>query len=180
MLGPPKSRDLDRSVLISVEMLVPKDHFYRHLEKKLDLSFVRDWVKECYAERGRASVDPVILFKLQLIMFFEGIRSGRQLTQIASLNLARRWYLGYNLDEMLPEHSSLTRIRQRLGLPMFRRFFEHVVGLCQEAGLVWGKEIIFDATKVRANAALDSVVPRLKEVVDGHLVEFSQAMTARM
>jgi transposase len=63
---------------------------------------------------------------------------------------------------------------------MFRRFFEHVVGLCQEAGLVWGKEIIFDATKVRANAALDSVVPRLKEVVDGHLVEFSQAMTARM
>lgn len=171
MLGPPKSRDLDRSVLVSLETLVPKDHFYRHLENTLDLSFVRDWVKDCYAERGRPSIDPVVFFKLQLLMFLEGIRSERQLIGHASLNLAHRWYLGYRLDEPLPDHSTLTKIRQRLGLPIFRCFFDHVVGLCQEAGLVWGKELIFDATKVRANAALDSVVPRLKEVVDDHLVE---------
>jgi transposase len=171
MLGPAKTRDLDRSVLTSLESLVPRDHFYRHLEKKLDLSFVRDWAKDCYAVRGRPSVDPVVFFKLQLVMFLEGIRSERMLMKYASLNLAHRWYLGYCLDQPLPDHSTLTKIRQRLGLPIFRRFFEHVVELCREAGLVWGKELIFDATKVRANAARDSVVPRLKEVVDDHLVE---------
>jgi len=175
MLGPPKLRDLDRPVVASLDALVPKDNFYRHLEKVLDLSFVRDWVKDCYAERGRPSVDPVVFFKLQLIMVLEGIRSERQLMEHASLNLAHRWYVGYTLDEPLPDHSTLTKIRQRLGLAIFRQFFDHIVELCQDAGLVWGKELIFDATKVRANASLDSVVPRLKEVIDDHLVEFFAA-----
>jgi transposase len=71
-------------------------------------------VRGRYAERGRPGIDPVVFFKLQLIMFFEGIRSERRLIDIASLNLAHRWYLGYTLDEDLPDHSSLTRIRQRL------------------------------------------------------------------
>ena len=171
MLGPPQARELDRPVLASLEALVPGDHFYRHLDATLDLGFVREWVRECYAAGGRPSIDPVVFFRLQLIMFFEGIRSERRLMETVRLNLAHRWYLGYHLDESLPDHSSLTRIRQRLGLAIFRRFFEHVVALCQEAGLVWGEELFFDATRVRANAALDSLVPHLREVVDGHLVD---------
>ncbi len=170
MLGPPKPRRLDAPVLVSLDALVPPGNFYRHLEARLDLGFVRDWVRERYAERGRPSIDPVVFFKLQLVMFFEGLRSERQLIATARLHLAHRWYLGYALDEELPDHSSLTRIRERLGLPIFRRFFERVVELCRDAGLVWGRELLVDATKVRANAALDSLVPRLAEVVDGHLV----------
>src|SRR3954453_21678295 len=100
----------------------------------------------------------LVTAKLQLIMFFEGIRSERKLIETASLNLAHRWYLGYALDEDLPDHSSLTRIRQRLGVDIFQRFFEWVVDLCQEEGLVWGKELFFDATKIEANADLDSLV----------------------
>jgi transposase len=175
MLGPPKLRQLDRPVLASVEALVPPDHFYRHLDAVLDLAFVREWVAACYAERGRPSIDPVVFFRLQLIMFFEGIRSERQLIATASLNLAHRWYLGYHLDEPLPDHSSLSKIRERYGLAIFRRFFDHVVQLCADAGLVWGEELFFDATKVRANAAMASVVPRLREVVDGHLVDLFPA-----
>jgi len=171
MLGPPKVRGLDRPVLVSLERLVPPDHYYRHLEAALDLDFVRAWVAGCYAARGRPSIDPVTFFKLQLFMFFEGIRSERQLLEMASLNLAHRWYLGYHLDEPLPDHSSMTRIRERFGLDVFRRFFDHVVRLCVDAGLVWGEELFFDATKVRANAAMGSLVPRLREVVDGHLVD---------
>ncbi len=171
MLGPPKSRELDRSVVTSLEQLVPADHFYRHLDATLDLSFVRDWVADLYAPVGRPSIDPIVFFKLQLILFFEGYRSERQLMSQATLNLAHRWYVGYNLDEILPDHSSLTRIRQRLGLDLFRRFFEHVVELCDEAGLIWGKELLVDATKVPANAADSSIVPRLREVIDDHLVE---------
>src|SRR5919204_1418511 len=167
MLGPRKRRGLDRSVVVSLEALVPPDHFYRHLEAKLDLSFVRELVRDLYAAIGRPSIDPVVFFKLQLIMFFEGIRSERRLIEVARLNLAHRWYLGYHLDEPLPDHSSLTRIRTRLGLEVFQRFFERVVELCQQAGLVWGKELFFDATQVDANASLDSSAPRF--AVEAHL-----------
>jgi transposase len=178
MLGPEKGRDLDCPILTSLEALVPPTNFYRHLDATLDLSFARDWVKGCYAVNGRPSIDPVVFFRLQLIMFFEGLRSERQLIEQANINLAHRWYLGYRLDEELPDHSSLTRLRQRFGRPIFRRFFEHIVDLCQEAGLIWGKELLFDATKVRANAALDSLQPRLREVTREHVAALFAADAA--
>jgi transposase len=171
MLGPPKSRRLDAPIAVSLEDLVPADHFYRRLEGTLDLGFVREWARDRYAERGRPSIDPVVFFKLQLVMFFEGIRSERKLVETASLNLAHRWYLGYALDESLPDHSSLTRIRQRLGIGVFERFFERVVDLCQAAGLVWGEELFFDATKVRANADLDSLTPRFYHEAKDHIAD---------
>src|SRR3712207_1781422 len=145
---------------LSLEELVPKDNFYRRLEATLDLSFVRELVRDCYASSGRPSVDPVVFFRLQLVMFFEGIRSERQLMEVAADRLSVRWFLGYDLDEPLPDHSSLTRIRERYGLQTFRRFFERIVELCVEAGLVWGKELYVDATKVEANASLDSMRSR--------------------
>jgi transposase len=160
MLGPAKVRRLSEPIAVSLEKLVPRDNFYRHLEATLDLTFVREWVRDLYPERGRPSIDPVVFFKLQLIMFFEGIRSERKLIETASLHLAHRWYLGYALDEDLPDHSSLTRIRQRLGIEIFQRFFEQVVDLCQESGLVSGRELYFDATKVEANAGIPSLIPR--------------------
>ena len=109
---------------LSLEELVPKDNFYRRLEKTLDLSFVRELVKDCYASSGRPSIDPVVFFRLQLVMFFEGIRSERQLIETAADRLSIRWYLGYDLREPLPDHSSLSRIRERYGLEAFRGFFE--------------------------------------------------------
>ena len=169
MLGPPKRRDLDRPVLISVESYVPQDHLYRHLHRVLDLSFVRDLVADRYAVGGRPSIDPEVFF-----MFFSGIRSERQLLEQATYNLAMRWYAGYNMDEPLPDHSSLSKIRARLGLPVFRRFFEEITAQCVRAGLVWGEELIFDATNAAqrapgANAALDSLIPRLQLLTEEHL-----------
>lgn len=154
---------------VTLEDLVPREHFYRHLERSLDLSFVRGLVRDCYSQNGRPSIDPVVFFKLALVMFFEGIRSERQLMQVAADRLSIRWYLGYDLNEPLPDHSSLTRIRERYGLEVFRRFFDEIVGRCVEAGLVWGKELYLDATKVEANASLDSVMPRF--AVEAHLSE---------
>jgi transposase len=141
---------------ISLEELVPKENFYRRLQSTLDLSFVRDLVRPLYAGAGRPSVDPVVFFKLQLVMFFEDLRSERKLMSVVADRLSLRWYLGYDLGEPLPDHSSLTRIRERYGLSVFRRFFERIVEMCVEAGLVWGEELYFDATKVEANASLDS------------------------
>jgi transposase len=75
----------------SLEELVPPDHFYRYLERKLDLSFVRTFVQETYASLGRPSIDPIVFFKLQLVMFFESIRSERQLVRQAADRLSIRW-----------------------------------------------------------------------------------------
>jgi len=158
---------------VSLEELVPADHFYRRLDAALDLGFVRELVAPLYAGGGRPSVDPVVFFKLQLVMFFEDLRSERQLMRAAADRLSVRWYLGYDLFEQLPDHSSLTRIRDRYGLGVFRRFFERIVELCAESGLVWGKELYFDATKVEANASLDSVAPRF--FVEAHLSELFEA-----
>ena len=101
-----KERAFAPLVAVSLEALVPQDHFYRHLQRTLDLSFVRDLVRYCYAKRGRPSVDPVVYFKLQLVMFFEGVRSERLLLRLVADRLSVLWYVGYNLGEPLPDHSS--------------------------------------------------------------------------
>jgi transposase len=162
-----KAREVTARHTVSLEDLVPADDFYRHLDRVLDLAFVRDLVRGTYAPAGRPSIDPVVFFRLQLILFFEGLRSERQLLRVAADRLSLRWYLGYDLGERLPDHSSLTRIRDRYGLEVFRRFFEAIVERCQAAGLVWGKELYTDGTKVEANAALHSLRPRF--YVEAHL-----------
>jgi transposase len=173
MLGPSKVCDRDRPVPVSLDLLVPADNVYRQLDTTLDLSFVRDRVKDCYADIGRPSVDPMVFFKLQLVLYLEGLRSERQLMRLAADRLSIRWYVGYGLDEALPHHSTLTRMRERYGLDIFRRFFDAIVEHCSAAGLVWGKEFYIDATKVQANASLDSVKPRF--AVDEHLRNLFEA-----
>src|SRR5215469_8877698 len=168
-----KGRHFAPLIHVSLEELVPHDHFYRHLERTLDLSFVREFVQNAYAHGGRPSIDPIVFFKLQLVMFFEDIRSERLLMRHVADRRSVRWYLGYDLNEPLPDHSSLTKIRTRYGIEVFRRFFEAVVERCQQAGLVWGRELYLDATKVEANASIDSVKPRF--FVEAHLAHVFSA-----
>jgi transposase len=168
-----KGRAFHPLVAVSLEELVPQNHFYRHLQKVVDLSFVYDLVRESYSLFGRPSIDPVVFFKLQLVMFFEDIRSERLLMRQVSDRLSVRWYVGYDLDEPLPDHSTLSKIRLRYGLSVFRRFFETIVEQCQKAKLVWGKELYFDSTQVNANADLYSLAPRFaveaREAIKEHL-----------
>src|SRR2546423_11590960 len=168
-----KERAFAPLVAVSVEELVHQDHFYRHLQKVMDLSFVYDLVRESYSVVGRPSIDPVVFFKLQLVMFFEDIRSERLLLRQVADRLSVRWYVGYDLDEPLPDHSTLSKIRLRYGLSVFRRFFEAIAEQCQKAKLVWGKELYFDSTQVNANADLNSLAPRFaveaREAIQEHL-----------
>ena len=91
----------------------------------------------------------------------------------AADRLSFLWYLGYDLSEPLPDHSSLTRIRERYGVEVFRRFFDAIVEQCQQDKLVWGKELFVDSTQVNANADLDSLTPRFaveaREAMQAHL-----------
>jgi transposase len=166
-----KVRNLKTYTSFSLEILVPKNNFYRQVEKCIDLSFVRDLFGHVYSAFGRPSIDPVVFFKLQLIGFFEGIRSERQLMETVSLNLAHRWFIGYDLDEDVPDHSSLSKIRERYGLKVFQHFFEQIVELCVDAGLVWGEELYFDSTKVDANAAINNMINRTESEAEQHIKE---------
>jgi len=155
--------------------LVPKDNFYRQVEQSIDLSFIHELTDGYYSSMGRPSIDPVVFFKLQLIAFFEGIRSERQLMETVNLNLAHRWFIGYDLGESVPDHSSLSKIRERYGLEAFQCFFEQVVELCIEAGLVWGQELYFDSTKVQANASIKGMIERVEQQVQQYLDEDSSS-----
>jgi IS5 family transposase len=92
--------------------------------------------------------------------FLCGIVHDRRLVREGQVNLAIRWFAGYKLHEPLPDHSSLTRIRQRWGSERFRHIFERTVRECVRAGLVAGDLLHVDATLVRANVSLDSLVHR--------------------
>ena len=164
-----KIRNLKNFTSFSLENLVPEDNFYREVELCLDLSFVRDLVCHLYSAFGRPSIDPVVFFKLQLIAFFEGIRSERLLMETVNLNLAHRWFTGYDLDEAVPDHSSLSKIRERYGMEIFQQFFEKIIELCVDAGLVWGEELYFDSTKVDANASINNMIDRTESEAEQHL-----------
>jgi hypothetical protein len=111
----------------------------------------------------------VVFFKLELVMFFEGIRSERQLMCLAADRWSVRWYIGYDLDEPLPDHSSRTRIRARYGLAVFRRCFDAIVECWAAAGLVWGEELYLDATKMLANASVAALLPRFVIAARAHV-----------
>lgn len=111
MLGPPKSRDLDTPIQASLNDLVPAGHFYRHLERTLDLTFERPTrafaahrlIRWCSSGFSQSSSSRIL-------------RSERQLMRVVADRLSLRWYVRYNLTEPLPDHSSLTRVRERHGL----------------------------------------------------------------
>ncbi len=105
MLGPLEVLKLDQPIVISLEDLVPRDHFYRRWNGSLDLTVMCDLVKECCSPMDRPSIDPVVFVRLQLVMYFEGLRFERQLMRFAADRLSIRWYRGYDLHEYdLKEH----------------------------------------------------------------------------
>jgi transposase len=149
-----------RSLLVpgSIDDFIPEDHILKRVDRVLDLSWLRDEVKDNYClDNGRPGIDPESAVRLMLAGFFHGIVHDRKLMREAQVNLAIRWFAGYSLTEDLPDHSTLTRIRQRWGAERFRRIFIKTVKACAEAGLVTGETIHADATLIRADVSWESL-----------------------
>lgn len=147
-------------VSFSLDAAVPKDHLVRRLAKAVDLSFVRGLARRYYSHTGKPSVDPIVVFKLVLLGYLFNITSERRLCEEAGLNLAWRWYLGYELDEKIPDHSVLSKARGRFGPVVYERFFRRIVQLCEARGLIQGDVLFVDATLVKANASPQSLRSR--------------------
>lgn len=142
--------------MVTIEDLMPQGHFLRKLEAALDLSFVCEETAPLYSKKlGRPAIDPVVIVKYLLVGFLYGIPSERQIERRVQTDIALRWYLGLDLFDRVPDHSTISQLRRRKPSfrKVFRRLFEEVVGQCVEKGLVSGRVIGTDSTHVRANAS---------------------------
>ena len=141
-------------VQIDHQALIPSYHTLRHIDKVLDPSFVKHLTKRFYSDtQGRPSIDPEVFFRICILGHLYGIKSDRQLCDEIGMNIGYRWFVGLILSNVVPDHSSLTRIRERLGVGCLEAVFERVVEQCRDAGLVEGKRIITDASLIEANAS---------------------------
>jgi len=135
-----------------MESLIPKDHYLKRLDRVLDLSFVHDAVRDHYCQdNGRPSIDPEVIIRLFLIQAMDGITHVRELMRQVQVNLAYRWFIGYRLDEKLPDHSTLSKALDRFGDKIFNELFQRSITQCQKSGLIEGKVLYVDATTIRAD-----------------------------
>lgn len=149
---------------LSLEQLVPDDNFYRKLLGSLDFQFLYKATMKYYGRDGHQSIDPVVFFKILLVGYLNNISSDRALLRYCANCLDVRLFLGYDLDEELPWHSTISRTRQLYGEEVFLCLFRKVLKLCIDGGMVRGKRQSIDSAYVKANASMDSLME--KEVLE--------------
>lgn len=143
---------------------VPEDNFYRRLKEILNLQWLYHQTKMYYGTEGQQSIDPVVFFKLILIGYLENLGSDRRIINTAAMRLDMLYFIGYDIDEPLPWHSTLSRTRQLYGESLFKELFKQVLKQCIEKGMVAGRRQAMDSAPVKANASMDSL--KEKELLD--------------
>lgn len=143
---------------VNLENRVRANHPLRQIDQILDLSFVPMEVKDSYGCNGNVSVPPAIIVKLMLLLVLYNVRSERELMDTVPERLDWLWFLGYDLDSEIPNHSVLSKARRRWGVNIFQKLFERIVWQCVESRLVDGTKIFMDSSLVEADASNNSVV----------------------
>jgi len=154
--SPPQSRLFYTTV--SLEKRVRNDHPLRKIAGVVDFDFVYQEVEDRYGINGNVSVAPPVILKMMLLLILYNVRSERELMLTIPERLDWLWFLGYDLDDEIPNHSVLSKARSRWGVKAFQSFFERIVWQCVEAGLVDGTKLFVDASLIDADASNNSVV----------------------
>lgn len=149
---------------LHLDNLVPKDNYYRQLDQVLDLEFLYKATSVYYGDEGQESIDPVVFIKMCLVGYLNNINSDRKLIEYCGNCLDVRLFIRYDLDEMLPWYSTISRTRQLYGEEVFLALFRKVLSMCVNKGMVRGKRQAIDSAFIKANASMDSLVE--KEVVE--------------
>lgn len=139
---------------ITIDMLVPKEHLVRKIDKAIDLSFIRDKVKHLYSKTGTNSIDPVVLFKIIIIQNIFGIRSMRKTIEEIEVNLAYRWYIGYSLDEPIPHFTTFGKVYKRkfMDTDIFEEIFNKILEELFKSKYIHLDNVFVDGTHIKANA----------------------------
>jgi transposase len=144
----------------NLDKRIRKDHLLRKVDEHIHFDFIYQAVEDKYGNRGNVSIPPPVILKMMLLLILYNVRSERELMDTIPERLDWLWFLGYDLDDEIPNHSVLSKARTRWGVEAFRTFFERIVSQCVEAGLVDGRKLFMDASLIQANASNNSVVRR--------------------
>jgi len=161
-----------------LEQRVRPDHPLRKIAELIDFDFIYNEVKESYGIKGNVSVPPPVILKLMLLLILYNVRSERELMTTIPERLDWLWFLGYDLDDEIPDHSVLSKARCRWGVETFKHFFERIVWQCVETGLVDGSKLFMDSSLIQADASNDSVVNR--ESLKRYLNQSYRELEARL
>lgn len=170
-----KEREEKLFVFYRLSDHVPQDNLYRLLHELLDFEFLYKSTAHYYGVTGPKSIDPVVFMKLMLVGYLENLNSDRRIVSIASMRMDIRYFIGYDIDQPLPWHSTLSRTRQLYSIDVFTALFKKVLKQCIDKGMLSGRRQAVDGFFIKANASLDSLVE--KEILaDGE--KFGQELTA--
>ena len=165
MMGPTQQADEKLFYYgINLNKRVRPDNPLRRISEKVDFGFVREAVADSYGKKGHESEDPIVVMKLMLLLFFDDVSSERELMRIVGERLDYMWFLGFGLEDEIPNHSVLSKARNRWGQAVFEDLFVRIVQLCAEAGLIDGKKMHMDSSLIEANASKESVRTALRRV----------------
>jgi transposase len=159
MMG--QQKDYQNKLFITgfnLDKRVPKDHILRKIDRLIDFNFISREVKHTYGSKGNVSVPPPVILKLMLLLFIYNIRSERELIETLPLRLDWLWFLGYGIEDDIPNHSVLSKARIRWGVEAFKYFFDSVLHQCVKAGLVNASKAFVDSSLVDADASNNSVI----------------------
>ena len=159
---------------------IPATSVLRKIRKHIDFEFIYQEVKDYYGGKGNVSVPPPVILKMMLLLILYNVRSERELMNTLPMRLDWLWFLDYDLDSEIPNHSVLSKARNRWGVETFQRFFERIVWQCVEAGLVDGSKIFMDSSLVQADASNNSVINVNKETLKIHLVRGFNELESRL
>jgi transposase len=165
---------------MNLEERIPANHLLRQIRSRIDFNFIYEEVKDLYGGRGNVSIPPPAILKMMLLLILYNVRSERELMNTLPMRLDWLWFLDYDLDSEVPNHSVLSKARNRWGVEAFQRFFERIVWQCAEAGLVNGSRLFMDSSLVQADASNNSVIDVNKEALKIHLVKGFRELEARL
>lgn len=164
---------------INLEKRVRANNPLRRIKEVIDFSFVRAKVEGLYGRDGHESEDPIVIAKLMLLLFMDDIASERELMRIVAERMDYLWFLGFDLDDEIPNHSVLSKARKRWGSEIFQGIFVVIVQTCVEAGMVDGRKIHMDGSLVDANTSWASVRSGAPELI-GALRQVYQREEAKL
>lgn len=150
---------------IDLDRRVRADHPLRRVAAVIDFTFARQQVAHTYGSNGNVSVDPAVILKMMFLLFYDNVASERQLMNIIAERLDYLWFLGYGLDQEIPNHSVLSKARARWGNDVFEALFVQTISACVQAGLVEGSKLHLDGSLIAAHASCDSVIRSSPELI---------------
>jgi len=162
----------------NLDKRIRHDHLLRKVQEKIDFDFIYDEVKDSYGYKGNVSVPPPVILKMMLLLVLYNVRSERELISTIPERLDWLWFLGYDLEDEIPNHSVLSKARTRWGVKAFKNFFERIVWQCVQTGLIDGHKIFVDASLIDADASNNSVVDTHK--LEKHLNESYKRLENRL